>query len=96
MDGGRTVAKPSVRTLLTDLWADADEVVRRHLTDQRKLHQAYALAARVEKMLALHRRDQRRQWTDEEGCAHRGGFVCAHCDHAWPCPTRRLLDGEDE
>ncbi len=45
------MSKLGARELLADLWADADEVVRRHLTDQEKLQQAYALAARVEKAL---------------------------------------------
>lgn len=27
-------------------------------------------------------------------CAHHRSYCCA-CDHAWPCPTIRALDGDD-
>jgi hypothetical protein len=37
------------------------------------------LAARVERVLALHQPDRR----DE----------CNACAEGWPCPTRRILDG---
>ena len=52
------------------------------------------LAARVEAVLALHTKGKRREWTDEDGCPRRGGFVCSCCREAWPCPTVRLLNEE--
>jgi len=69
---------PSARELLTDLWADADEVVRRHLSDRDKLHQAYQLAARVEKVLA-----EIEAWKDHPGAARQ----LAH-------KIERLLNGQ--
>lgn len=45
------------------------------------------LAARVEKVLALHVEER----TYEGGPADI--FVCEHCRKNWPCPTIRLLDG---
>ncbi len=42
------------------------------------------LAARVEKVLALHREGQTF-----------GRHYCLNCGADWPCPTVRLLNGED-
>lgn len=51
---------------------------------------AVELAARVEKVLALH--EEERTW---EG-GHKDIFICTHCRKNWPCPTLRLLNGEDK
>jgi len=56
-------------------------------------HSAQTLAVRVEAVLALHVRGKRREWTDDDGATHRGGYVCPTCDTHSPCETRRILDG---
>ena len=43
------------------------------------------LVTRVEKVLALHRHAPEMQW----------GNVCCHCFKDWPCPTVRILNGEE-
>ncbi len=43
------------------------------------------LAARIEKVLALHREGQTF-----------GRHYCLNCGADWPCPTMRLLDGEEK
>jgi len=49
------------------------------------------LAARVERVLALH--------CEVEGDDSDGSYavtsVCSECGQPWPCPTRRLLNGEE-
>jgi hypothetical protein len=46
------------------------------------------LAARVERVLALHTKGK---------IPHRGkGDWCLDCDCGWPCPTVRILDGEED
>lgn len=49
------------------------------------------LIERVEKVLALHSEDV---WENELGPPHHTGR-CGECDQVLPCPTRRLLDGEE-
>jgi hypothetical protein len=41
------------------------------------------LAARVERVLARHKAGKHRR-------------VCRHCFGEWPCPTVRILDGEED
>lgn len=79
--------KPTCRELLDDLWADADEVVKRHLSDQQKLHQAYLLATRVERVLELHGPPSPSEAKHADSCSA--------CGELWPCPTKRLLEGEE-
>jgi hypothetical protein len=62
--------KPTCRELLDGGWTNADMEL---------------LAARVERVLALHSRSG-------------GGDqpICFSCDEAWPCWTIRILDGEED
>lgn len=50
------------------------------------------LAARVERVLALH--------GEVEGDDSDGSWAvspaCSHCDSRWPCPTVRILNGEED
>jgi hypothetical protein len=46
----------------------------------------FILAARVEKVLALHER---------QGMMTAYSVRCINCGEDWPCPTVRLLDGEE-
>jgi hypothetical protein len=45
-----------------------------------------ALAERVEKVLARHVREE----TSAPAVSY-----CFHCEYEWPCPTVRLLNGEE-
>ena len=68
---------PTVRTLL--------EVRRIGHSPAMRLRADDALAARVEATLALH-------YPRQQDIDHLGGW-CDQCDHDWPCPTVRALDG---
>ena len=75
------MSKPSAKELLGEA-RDSDWSVTRMLT------------ARVEKVLALHQEYLEPNW--------RGETTCAYCHdedgelNRWPCPTRRILEGEGE
>jgi hypothetical protein len=67
--------KPTCRELLDGGWTNADMEL---------------LAARVERVLALH-------------CGPSVNFkdgkpyeYCPECGYGWPCPTARILDGEED
>ncbi len=65
----------------------------RELLDTGSSWAEHRLADRVEKVLALHHEDPEPTW--------RGETTCAYCHdedgelNRWPCPTVRLLNGED-
>jgi hypothetical protein len=73
---------PAVRELLEDLWADADEVVKRGLSDQKKLSRAYTLASRVEEVLALCKEARNPQRGDQPNLL-------------WADDVESLLNGEE-
>jgi hypothetical protein len=73
---------PTARELLTDI---SENIAGRPAVAGR------LLAARVEKVLALHRKSTMGD-SDQFPC-------CAECTEeyrvAWPCPTVRILNGEE-
>ncbi len=50
------------------------------------------LAARVEKVLTFHIEEE---WEDLLGGPPAKTGRCRECDHDWPCPTVRVLNGDD-
>jgi len=70
-----TMRAPTARELMTDL----------DITD----YKVEELAARVEKVLALHVRVPQFRTNESDRT------LCWGCAQNWPCPTVRILNGEE-
>lgn len=71
------MAKPSIRELLDEISGPS---TWHNMGVQVEL--GFALAARVERVLALHE-----EWDEQP--------VCRGCGSPWPCPTVMALEGEE-
>lgn len=79
------MSKPTARELVDWITNDATEVGWDRI-----------LAARVEKVLALHTQVSNSISPGRTPSPYPRPYLrCGECQHKWPCPTVRLLNGED-